>query len=127
VLEIRWQVYAHAKKWEACVDIGNAIMTAAPDRAAGWIHHSFALHALKRTDEAYTNLAVVADDFPENWNIPYNLSCYCAQLGKFEEAEEWFKKAIVIDDKATQRAGIDDPDLKPLWDSLSTTIWKKDT
>lgn len=30
VPEVRWQIYAKEKKWEACVDIGNAIMTADP-------------------------------------------------------------------------------------------------
>jgi tetratricopeptide (TPR) repeat protein len=122
VLEIRWCIFEHAKKWDACVDIGLAIMKADPHRAFGWIHRSFALHELKRTEEAYNNLAPVAEKFPAIWKIPYNLACYCAQLGRFDEAQEWFKKALLIDDKAVQRAGIDDPDLKPLWDSMSTTI-----
>jgi tetratricopeptide (TPR) repeat protein len=125
VLEIRWEIYAKEKRWEACVDIGNAIMTAAPDRAFGWIHHSFALHELKRTQEAYVHLATVADDFPDNWHVPYNLACYCAQLGQIDEAKDWFKKAIAIDDKIVPKEGIDDPDLKPMWDSMSTEIPKK--
>jgi hypothetical protein len=126
VLEIQWQIYAHARKWDACVDIGNALMTADPGRSSGWIHHSFALHVLKRTEEAYMHLATVADDFPENWTIPYNLACYCAQLGRCNEAKDWFKKAIAIDDKEVPKMGIDDSDLKPLWDSMSTTAWKKE-
>ena len=32
VLELRWQIYAHAKKWDACVDIATAITKLAPDR-----------------------------------------------------------------------------------------------
>jgi len=122
VLEIRWQVYAGAKKWGACVGVGLALMKAAPDRAEGWLHHSFALHALKRTQEAYTHLATVADKFDGIWTVPYNLSCYCSQLGRFEEAQEWFKRAAVLNDMAVQKAGVDDPDLKPLWDSMSTNI-----
>ena len=59
------------------------------------------------------------------YGIPYNLACYCSVLGRFDEAEHWFKKAILIDDKTVQMAGIDDPDSKPLWDSMSTTIWKR--
>jgi tetratricopeptide (TPR) repeat protein len=125
VLELRWQVYAHEQKWEACVDIARAIMSLDPDRDTGWIHHSYALHLLKRTEEAYTHLVTVADDFPGNWHVPYNLACYCAQLGRCDEAQEWFKKAVAINDKEVPLAGIDDPDLKPLWDSMSTTFWKK--
>jgi hypothetical protein len=38
VLELRWQIYAAAKKWEPCVDIAAAITKLAPDRPSGWIH-----------------------------------------------------------------------------------------
>ena len=122
VLEIRWQIYAKEKRWQACVDIGNAIMTADPYRSSGWIHHSFALHELNRTEEAYMHLATVADDYPDDWHIPYNLACYCSRLGRFDDAKEWFKKAILLDEKTVQKKGIDDPDLKPMWDNFMTPI-----
>ena len=36
------------------------------------------------------------------------------------------KKAIAIDDEHTmKRVSIDDPDLKPLWDSMSGRLWKR--
>jgi len=47
-------------------------------------------------------------------------------VGQFQEAEVWFKKAILIDDKKRQ-AGIDDPDVKPFWGSMSGTVWRKET
>lgn len=126
VLEIRWQIYANDNKWEACVDIACSLVKLAPKRSESWIHRSFALHALHRTQEAFDNLLPAAHKFSDVWQIPYNLACYCSVLGRFDEAANWFKKAILIDDKTVQRAGIDDPDLKPLWDSMSTTIWKKE-
>jgi tetratricopeptide (TPR) repeat protein len=118
VLEVRWHIYAHAKKWDACVDIAGVILKLDPDRSDAWIHRSFALHELKRTQEAFDQLLPVADRFPEVWMIPYNLACYCAQLGRLDESQEWFKKAMAIDEHTVKRAGIDDPDLKPLLDSL---------
>jgi hypothetical protein len=42
-----------------------------------------------------------------------------------QESQDWFKTAVSIDDKAVPKAGIDDPDLKPLWDSMSTTVWRQ--
>jgi tetratricopeptide (TPR) repeat protein len=125
VLEIRWKVFSHFKKWDACFDIASALVKLSPERAESWIYRSSSLHALKRTQEALENLLPIAQRFPNNWTIPYNLACYSAQIGQFEEAKEWFKKAILIDEKAVQRSAIDDPDLNPLWDSMSTTIWKK--
>ena len=125
VLEVRWHIYAHARKWEPCVDIADAIIKVAPDRAEAWIHRSFALHELKRTQDALDQLQPVADKFPAVWTIPYNLACYCAQLGRLEECKEWFKKAMAIDEHTVKRAAIDDPDLKPLWDSMGGTFWKR--
>lgn len=126
VLEIRWHIYAKEKLWEACVDIASALVKLAPECSDSWVHRSFALHELKRTQEAFAGLLPVAERFPAVWTIPYNLACYCSVLGRFDEAQKWFKKAVVIDDEAVQKAGIEDPDLKPLWDSMSTTIWKKE-
>jgi tetratricopeptide (TPR) repeat protein len=125
VLEVRWHIYAQAKKWDACLDITGALIKLDPDRAEGWIHRSFALHELKRTQEAFDQLLPVVDRFPKVWTIPYNLACYCAQLGRLDQCEEWFRKAMAIDERTVKRQAIDDPDLKPLWDSMSGTFWKR--
>jgi tetratricopeptide (TPR) repeat protein len=125
VLEIRWQIYAKEKKWEACVDIAAAIIKLAPEEHHGWIHRSFALHELKRTEEAFDNLLPVADQFSDIWTIPYNLACYLAQLQRIEEARTWFKKAMAIDEQTVKQTAIDDPDLEPLWEGMSGTVWKR--
>src|SRR4051812_39620774 len=64
-----------------------------PTRPDAWIHRSFALHELKRTQEAFDELLSGADRFPKVWTIPYDLACYCAQLERLEECKEWFTKA----------------------------------
>jgi tetratricopeptide (TPR) repeat protein len=116
VLELRWQIYAKAKKWEACVDIGEALVRTAPDLPEGWIHRSYALHELKRTQEAADKLEAAAELFPSVWNIPYNLACYACQLGKHEEAWEWLEDAFDLgDSKAVKLMALDDPDLAPFW------------
>jgi hypothetical protein len=114
-LEVRWQICAKAGKWDECVDIAGVIIKHDPNCPFGWIHRSFALQELKRTQEAFDNLLPVATGFPTLWLIPYNLACYCALLGRLDECQEWLKKAMAIDELAVQRQAIDDPDLKPLW------------
>ncbi len=126
VLEVRWHIYAKESKWDACLDIASALVKLVPGRSDSWVHQSFALHVLNRTQEAYDNLLPAADKFSDVWQIPYNLACYCSVLGRFDEAQQWFKNAMAIDAEHVQTAGIDDPDLKPLWDSMSGTIWKKE-
>lgn len=125
VLEVRWHIYAHAKKWDACVDIASAIVKLAPESSFGWIQRSFTLHELKRMQEAFDQLLPVAEMFPKVWTIPYNLACYCAQLGRLDESQAWFKNAMAIDEHTVKGVALDDPDLKPLWDSMSGTLWKR--
>jgi tetratricopeptide (TPR) repeat protein len=125
VLEVRWHIYSHEKKWDMCVDIAGAIIKLEPNRVEAWIQRSFALHELKHSQEAFDQLLPVGDKFPKVWLIPYNLACYCAQLGRLEECREWFKKAMTIDEQTVRESAVDDPDLKPLWDSMSSTVWKK--
>jgi tetratricopeptide (TPR) repeat protein len=81
---------------------------------------------LKGTQEAYDLLLPAQDKFPKNLTVPYNLACYCSQLNRLDEARDWFKKAMAINEQAVKKMAIDDPDLKPLWDSMSGTMWKRD-
>jgi len=38
----------------------------------------------------------------------------------------WFKKAMAADEETVKREAIDDLDLKPYWDSISGTMWKRE-
>lgn len=125
VLLVRYSIYEKAKRWDACVDIAEAIVAQAPHIPEGWIRRSFALHELKRTQEALDKLLMVAGAFPELWTIPYNLACCMCQLGRCEEAEGWFKLAMAIDEQTVKREAIDDPDLDPFWKSKEGTFWKR--
>ncbi len=120
VLELRWQIYARAKKWEACVDIASAITKLAPDRPVGWIHRSYALHELKRTQEALDNLIPVLAKFPREHLMRYNLACYTCQLGRLEDAKVWLELAFKIagNPAKVKLMALDDPDLEPLWKNI---------
>jgi predicted Zn-dependent protease len=122
VLEARWHLGAHAKQWERCVAIANAILKRDPDRPTAWIHRSFALHEARRTQEAFDQLVPVARRFPTVWTIPYNLACYCAQLGRLKESRAWLEQAVALDKATVKRAARHDPDLKPLWEGLGGTL-----
>ena len=114
VLEVRLHICFSAKKWDTCVDIAGEILKLDPSRPEVWIQSSFALYELNRTQEAFDQLLLVALRFPDESNIAYNLACYCAQLGRLEENQSWFKKAVAIDEHTVKPTGIDDPDLKRL-------------
>jgi len=56
-------------------------------------------------------------DFLKSWNIPFNLACYCSQLYRFEEAQDWLFKAILANEKKVNHHA-NDSDLKPLWKNM---------
>jgi tetratricopeptide (TPR) repeat protein len=70
-----------------------------PDSPFGWIHHAYALHELKHTQEAWNVLLPVVDKFPKEYIMRYNLACYACQLGNLKEARDWLKKAIDLADR----------------------------
>ena len=114
VLEVSWLLFAHEQNWPACVKAADLLVQQAPDRPGGWIHRSFALHELERTEEAFNLLYHVRDSFPDQWVIPYNLACYLAQIGRIHEAAEELASALEVDSNAVKNAASVDPDLEPL-------------
>ena len=122
VLNVRWGIYAAARKWEAALDIAAALIQLNPEDPLGWVHRSYSLHELKRTAEARDNLLRVVDKFPEDPIMRYNLACYECQLGRLEQAKNWLGKAFALGDaKGMKLAALDDPNLQPLWKEISKT------
>ncbi len=119
VLEVRWAVYAAAKRWEPAVEVARAISKLRSASPFGWIHWAYSLHELKRTKEAYDIVNSVVAKFPDEYLMRYNLACYSCQLGNLQEAKLWLKKAIDLAGKKDIRImALDDPDLEALWDQI---------
>ena len=125
VLKLRYSVYSAAKKWDMALEIANCLHRQLPDDPYGGVHAAVALYRLGRTQEAKERSLSLAARFPKDWSVPYNLACYCAQLGEIEEAQEWFKAAMALDENTVKRMGIDDPDLEPLWEGMRDSTWRK--
>jgi len=122
VLETKWLIRAKTESWPECVQIGSTLTRLAPEFAQSWIHHAYALHELKKTREAFAVLSSVADCFPEEPTIPYNLACYSCQLGDFVGARDWLAQVYKLDNaQEWKQKALEDPDLKPLWDEPEET------
>ena len=120
VLRVRWGIYAKAEKWEMAVEVARCMTVMLPDNSFGYKHWAFALHELKRTKEAWGVLIPMADKFPEDPVISYNLACYACQLVNRKEAFQWLEKAIDLAGKKDIRLmALDDHDLEPLWPDIS--------
>jgi len=125
VLKLRYQVYADAKQWPMAYEIANTLNRELPQDEFGGVHAAVALYRMGRTREAKELSLDVAERFPKDWSVRYNLACYCAQLMEFDAAQEWFKAAMELNEMPVKRMAVDDPDLEPLWQAMRDTSWKR--
>ncbi|MBI2947752.1 MAG: tetratricopeptide repeat protein [Verrucomicrobia bacterium] len=115
VLEGEWRIHAAAKSWTAALQVARRQIQAAKSHPAGWINQSYALHELKRTQEAFDQLLPLAKRFPKISVIHYNLACYACQLGHLEVAKRNLARAIKQRGKdEVKKMALADADLKPL-------------
>jgi tetratricopeptide (TPR) repeat protein len=112
VLEIRWQIHAREHRWEQCVTCADTLVKSAHEQLQGWIHRSFALHELRRTQEAYDALLPAVVKFPKDWLIQYNLACYCCRMKDFQRALRYLEKACKLGNPVEVKAmALKDSDL----------------
>jgi predicted Zn-dependent protease len=122
VLNVRWNILASGSKWEEAVDLARTLRDLTPDEPLGWIHLAYALHELKRTQEAFETLQPIVERFPQCETIPYNLACYTAQMGQLDQARKWLKRAMKTGHATRIKSmALEDLDLKPLWPEIRET------
>ena len=115
VLEVRWGIYAKVENWNACLEIGRAMVKLDPRRFSGWVNRSFALHELKRTNEAAEQLHTGLFRFRKESLIWYNLACYACVMGEKERAHRLLGKAIELGGDRVKQQALSDPDLAGVW------------
>ena len=118
-LLVQSEYFFATEEWSLLVPLTDKLVQKFPEEDCLWINRSYALHELKRTQEAFDVLLPATEKFPKVWLIRYNLACYCAQLGNKEESLRWLLRAIKLADKNEVLAmALDDPDLVTLRDAL---------
>jgi Flp pilus assembly protein TadD len=123
VLDVEWRLLADEKRWEDAVGVAEAQILMSPQHVEGWIHRSFALHELRRTEAARELLLPAVKQFSKDTTIPYNLACYECQLGNLDAARDWLRRALARQKSADGRRqqlamALTDPDLLPLADEI---------
>lgn len=119
VLKVKWGIRAAEKQWEEALEIAASLIELEPEDPQGWVHRSYSLHELKRTQEARDNLLRAVEKFPVSATMRYNLACYECQLGNLPQAKKWLDKAFRLGNRDQMKlAALDDPDLEPLWPEL---------
>ena len=47
VLEVRWQIYAKAKRWDACIEIAKTLTDLVPNDINNWVHLAYSTRQAK--------------------------------------------------------------------------------
>lgn len=121
VLEVRWMLDASEHNWSDALVTARCLIENDPTRSAGWLHQAYALRRVPDggLQAAWDALLPVADRFPKEPTIPYNLSCYACQLGRLDDARTWLKRAMRVGNKPNIKImALSDSDLKPLWNEI---------
>jgi hypothetical protein len=120
VLCLRWAVSFHGKRWEDARSIAKVWCWTTPESLEAWIACANSTREFEGLAAAKQILLDIAERFPLDWVVPYNLACYCAQLGEIAEAVLWLNKALSLDmQQKIRREAAGDPDLAPLWEALT--------
>ena len=128
VLTAQCQIYVHSKQWDEAAELAKRLTALLPEEPAAWIWLAYATRRRNGggVRDAKEILVLAQPMFLEHYMFPFNLACYCAQLGEFDDAEQWLRQASAINKKAVRKLAADDADLKPLWEHLGGTIWKEE-
>jgi hypothetical protein len=125
VLKVRWETCVVGKQWDAGVEIGRMLIEAEPGESFGWVNHSYALRRASGggLQAAYDALKPAADCLKDLQQVRFNLACYACQLGRLDQARQWWTKCLsaAAHDGTMQRikqAALAEPDLRPLWHEI---------
>ncbi|MFZ4764849.1 MAG: TPR end-of-group domain-containing protein [Roseimicrobium sp.] len=117
VLEIFVLSLMGERRWEDALTVARRLRTERPEEPGGFIHEAYCLHELGQTDKALEVLQAGPPSLEERAVFFYNLGCYHARLGHYEEAVHLLEKSFEMDASLIKTAK-HDPDLAEMKKSL---------
>ncbi len=105
------------KRWQEALEMSTRLCVLQPKEPSGFIHSAYCLHELGRTAEALELLQGGPRSLRAKAVFFYNLGCYCAKLGRVEEARKLLEKSFEMDN-GLRRVAKKDPDLAELRSQL---------
>ncbi len=114
VLRARIRVLLHLKRWDEANGLSQAGASLYPEENEFTVQRAFALHQLKKGNDAVQVLMSAPEWIRRTGILHYNLACYEAQLGDIGTARQCIQAAIEINSSFKKNARTD-PDLARLW------------
>ena len=114
VLVVRVEIFRALEAWELMEAVCRQLCHRRPDDVEAYLSLGFATRRAIGLQEALAVLAHMANRFPEEPMLLFNLACYAAQLGHLDSARARLAEAIKLDEVCREMARAD-PDLEPLF------------
>lgn len=114
VLLARNRVLLHLGRWKEVETLAARAIETHPERDEFTVQRAFALHKLKKGDEALGVLDAAPEWIRRTGILHYNLACYEAQLGDKKTARQCINVAIQMNEAMRKNAKAD-PDLRGIW------------
>ncbi len=114
VLLARIRLLLHKKQWQSAEELSVLGTDLHPEEGEFTVQRAFALHQLRKGDEAVQVLMDAPAWIRRTGILHYNLACYEARLGDLTVARECIDAAIQINEGIKKSARLD-PDLQGLW------------
>ncbi len=113
VLQLRLHNLMRKKSWAEGLRVSQKLCRIAPDCCTGFLHASFCLHEMGKTAEAKKVLLKGPSILLDEPIYYYNMGCYDALLGNFQEARLHLHTSFEMDESFRELAK-KDPDLQSL-------------
>jgi tetratricopeptide (TPR) repeat protein len=120
-LRLRVELLTVVEDWRGVRRCALRLVQLAPEDPQGWISLAYATRRIVGIRSARRLLRQGSRLHPEAPIISFNLACYAAQLGHFEEASSLLLRAIALE-PLCQRMALADPDLEPLRQFLGRLV-----
>jgi Flp pilus assembly protein TadD len=114
VMRARIRVLLHLKRWQDAESLSSKGAKLYPDENEFVVQRAFALHQLRKVDDAADALNVAPEWLRRTGILHYNLACYEAQLGDLSTARQCIFTAIELN-AAFKKNAQKDPDLAEIW------------
>lgn len=121
VLKLRWRIYSRAGKHDSAFALADGLTRVLPDDAEVFVWRS---HSARRKPggssmEALQLLLDVADDFPNETAVAFDVARYRCLVDKLTEAKEWLHRAFDVAERnhtirQWKHWALEDSDFEPL-------------
>jgi hypothetical protein len=121
VVRLRIHILLALERWDSAAVLAESLITKGVRDGGIYLNAAYAVRRARSLLEANELLLRGEAILEKDAMFHFNLACYACQLGDLEGAKMRLGKAVEIDETWRAKA-LDDSDLEPLWESLSSRL-----